>query len=70
MWMTIIMVCANVYSHSCVVLTSKDYTDYYTTKEECLSSAIGRAEKAQNDPSIFLALPMCQEIILDNSVEI
>lgn len=70
MWMTIIMVCANVYAHSCLVVTSKDFTDYYDTKEECLAKSITRAEQAQNDPNIFFALPMCQEIILNSPVEI
>ena len=64
MWMTIVMLCGNMYANSCIVITSKDIEDYYATKEECLKVAVERAEFARATPQIFFALPMCQEIIL------
>ena len=68
MWMTIVMLCGNMYANSCLVITSKDIDDYYATKEECFAVAISRAEFARATPQIFFALPMCQEIILGEEI--
>ena len=68
MWMTIVMLCGNMYANSCLIVTSKDIEDYYATKEECFEVAIERANFAMATPQIFLAVPMCQEIILGEEI--
>ena len=68
MWMTIVLLCGNMYANSCIVVTSKDIEDYYATKEECLKVAIERADFVRATPQIFFALPMCQEIILGEEI--
>ena len=68
MWMTIVLLCGNMYANSCIVVTSKDIEDYYATKEQCLKVAIERADFARTTPQIFFALPMCQEIILGEEI--
>ena len=68
MWMTIVMLCGNMYANSCLVVTSKDIDDYYATKEECFEVAVGRANFAKATPQIAIAVPMCQEIILGEEI--
>ena len=54
MWMTIVMLCGNMYANSCLVITSKNIDDYYATKEECFKVAIERANFAMATPQILM----------------
>ena len=59
MWMSIMILCANMNAQSCMVITG---TELDTRKERCFESAIEKANKAVTYPQVFQAKPFCQVI--------
>ena len=59
MWMSIMILCANMNAQSCMVITGNEL---FTNKEKCFESAIEKANKAVTYPQVFQAKPFCQVI--------
>ncbi len=59
MWMSILVVCGNVYAQSCMVITGNEL---HTNKERCFEYSIEKANKALTFPNVFQAKPFCQVI--------
>ena len=59
MWMSIMILCANMNAQSCMVITGNELLP---NKEKCFESAIEKANKAITYPQVFQAKPFCQII--------
>lgn len=59
MWMSIMILCANMNAQSCMVITGNEL---HISKEKCFESAIEKANKAVTYPQVFQAKPFCQVI--------
>ena len=59
MWMSIMILCANMNAQSCMVITGNEL---HTSKEKCFKSAIEKANKAVTYPQVHQAKPFCQVI--------
>ena len=59
MWMSIMILCANMNAQSCMVITGNEL---HISKEKCFESAIEKANKAITYPQVFQAKPFCQVI--------
>tara|TARA_R100001079_G_scaffold17611_1_gene8991 strand:- start:956 stop:1171 length:216 start_codon:yes stop_codon:yes gene_type:complete len=59
MWMSIMILCGSVYAQSCMVITGNEL---YPNKEACFKSAIEKANKAIEFPTVYQAKPFCQVI--------
>ena len=59
MWMSIMILCANMNAQSCMVITGNEL---HTSKEKCFKSAIEKANKAVTYPQVHQARPFCQVI--------
>ena len=49
MWMSIMILCANMNAQSCMVITGNEL---HTSKEKCFESAIEKANKAITYPQV------------------
>ena len=59
LWIPIILLCASPHHQSCRVITG---LELITTKEQCFKESIRKAKQAVKYPTVFHALPLCQEI--------
>ena len=59
LWIPIILLCATPHYASCKVITG---LELIKTKEQCFKESIKKAKKAVEYPSVFQALPLCQQI--------
>ena len=59
MWITIMILCANMNATSCMVITGNEL---HTSKEKCFEDSIAKANKAVTYPQVYQARPFCQVI--------
>ena len=59
MWMSIMILCANMNATSCMVITCNEL---HTSKEKCFEDSIAKANKAVTYPQVYQARPFCQVI--------
>ena len=59
MWMSILIVCGNMYAQSCMVITG---TELHTSKTNCFEYSVGKANNAITFPDVHQVKPFCQVI--------